>query len=333
MNRIKQIWATAPKRYGKILLAVLAVFLLIFPQIFSMYMVRISCTVFCYAVLALSLNILTGYCGILSMGHSAFFCVGAYAAALLMIHTGCNWLIAAIFAFFVAALLGLILGLPTLRLSGSFLVMVTIGFSEIVRTVALVWKDLTNGPLGIKSIPLPSIGGFTLSLYNGGLYYLGLLLVVIFALICAAIKYSKWGRVMNAIKDDELAVAMIGLKPTNYKILAFVLGSAIAGFMGAYYASLLGFIDPSTFTADMSRIILCAVLLGGLGSIPGMAIGAVTIIAIQEAFRFAMEFRLVVFGLMLILLMKYAPSGLLGAPSKKPYRLPKGVEVHHGGKQ
>ena len=332
MNQIKSVLASAQQHYLKVLIPVLIVFALIFPHIFSSYMIRVACTIFCYTVLALSLNVLTGYCGILSMGHSAFFCVGAYAAAILMRDTGCSWLVAALFATFVAAVLGLILGLPTLKLSGSFLVMVTIGFSEIVKTVATVW-ELTGGAIGIKNIPSPKIGDFTFTLYNGGLYYLALGLVVIFGAICAAIKYSKWGRIMQGIKDDELAVSMIGLKPTNYKMIAFVIGSAIAGFMGAYYASLLGFIVPTTFTADMSKIILCAVLLGGMGSISGMGVGAVIIIVIQEGLRFASEFRLVLFGLILIILMKYAPSGLLGAPSKKPYKLPKGVIIHHGGKE
>ncbi len=315
----------------KIFVPLLAVFLLIFPMFASSYLVRTACTVLVYSMLAMSLNVLTGYCGIISMGHSAFLCIGAYASAILMRDTGCNWIFGVLFAMVISGLLGLALGIPTLKLSGVFLIMVTIGFNEIVRTVALVWENVTGGALGIKHVNAPSIFGYKLSLYNGGLYYLGLVLALITFLVCLAIKHSKWGRVMYAIQDDELATSMVGIYPSRYKILAFVISCTIAGFVGAYYSSLLGYIDPSTFNADMGNMILCSVLLGGVGNVPAMAVGAVIIIAIQEVFRFASEFRYVVFGLMLILLMKYAPHGLFGRPSIKPYRLPKGVVSRGAG--
>ena len=304
-----------------------AIFVVAFPFIFSSYMVRVACTVMVYAILAMSLNVMCGYCGILSMGHAAFLCVGSYVAALMMKNFGFPWLLSACAAFVAAGILGFVLALPTLKLSGAFLVMVTIGFNEIIKTVALSWRKVTGGALGIKGIPGPRIGSFTFTLYNKGFYFLAVVLVIVFALACQAIKSSAWGRSMRAIKDDELAVSMVGVYPVRYKILAFVIGSSIAGFVGAYYASLLGFIDPTTFSADMSKIILCAVLLGGLGNVPAMVFGAIIIVAIQEIFRFASEFRYVVFGLMLIILMRYAPQGFFGRPSKKPYKLPAGVTV------
>ena len=317
-----------PKNFWLVFTVIAAVFIVIFPFVFSSYLVRVACTIMVYAILAMSLNVMCGYCGILSMGHAAFLCVGSYVAALLMKNLGFPWLVSACAAFIVSGLLGFVLALPTLKLSGAFLVMVTIGFNEIIKTVALSWRKVTGGALGIKNIPGPKLGGFTFTLYNKGFYFLAVVLMVIFGLACQAIKQSSWGRTMRAIKDDELAVSMVGMYPVRYKILAFVIGSSIAGFVGAYYASLLGFIDPTTFSADMSKIILCAVLLGGLGNVPAMAFGAIIIVAIQEVFRFASEFRYVVFGLMLIILMRYAPEGFFGRPSKKPYRLPKGVVVH-----
>jgi len=323
-----------PSNFWIIFSVIVGVFLILFPFVFSSYMVRVACTVMVYAILAMSLNVMCGYCGILSMGHAAFLCVGSYVAALTMKNFGFPWLLAACAAFVAAGILGFVLALPTLKLSGAFLVMVTIGFNEIIKTIALSWRKVTGGALGIKGIPGPKIGGFTFTLYNKGFYFLAVALMIIFGLVCQAVKSSSWGRTMRAIKDDELAVSMVGVYPVRYKILAFVIGSSIAGFVGAYYASLLGFIDPTTFSADMSKIILCAVLLGGLGNVPAMAFGAVIIVAIQEVFRFASEFRYVAFGLMLIILMRYAPEGFFGRPSKKPYKLPHGVTVkkNDGGK-
>lgn len=297
----------------------------------NLYYQRVLIIIGIYAILALSLNIITGFAGIISMGHAAFFSIGAYSSAILLRGTQMNFFLSALIGALVAAFAGLLLGLPTLRLQGAYLVMTTTGFAEVVRMVTINWESLTNGALGIKNIPPPRLFGRELTGTNGGMYYLMLLLLVLVILICSAIKYSKMGRALRAIKDDELAVTLMGISANRYKVQAFVIGAAIAGFIGAFYSSLQGYIDPYTFTTDMSTVILCIVLLGGMGSVWGMIIAAGLLMSFPEVLRFLSEYRFVVYGVLLIIMMRYRPEGLLGGPSKKPYKLPKGVIRKQGG--
>ncbi len=330
MNKLGKKLASNHSNFPKIILTIIipiaAALVLLFPFITSnLYIYRVVTMIGVYAMLALSLNLVTGYMGIISMGHAAFYAIGAYIASLLTIKLSMNFFLAAILGAAGAGVSGLLLGLPTLRLTGAYLVMATVGFGEVVKMVVLNWDKMTNGALGIKNIPKPKLFGMSLTIENGGMYYLMLISLAIVMLICSAIKYSKMGRALRAIKDDELAVSMMGVNVNWYKVLTFVISSIIAGYVGAFYASLMRYIDPNTFTADTSTLILCVVLLGGMGSIWGMVLGAMLLISFPEVMRFLMEFRFIVYGLVLIVMMRFKPEGLLGRLSKKPYKLPKGV--------
>lgn len=201
--------------------------------------------------------------------------------------------------------------------------MVTLGFGEIIRTVFLNWDSVTNGTLGLRNIPRPTVFGFRLTLANYGIYYLMLVLVILVTLLCYLVINSKVGRALISIKEDELAATMMGIDTSAYKELAFALSAFITGLAGAFYASMISFIDPNSFTNDVSTLMVSIVILGGMGTLRGMFLGAAVLIAFPEMARFLMNYRFVFYGLVLILMMRFRPQGILGWKSQLPYRLPK----------
>ena len=293
---------------------------------FSQYIMRIFIMIGIYSMLALGLNILTGYTGLVSLGHAGFYAIGAYTASLLSLKLGANFFVAAIGGAMMAAICGLLVSLPTLRLKGTYLSIVTLGFGEIVKMILINWDKVTNGTLGLKSIPRPSIFGLKLTLANNGMYYLMLVLVALITLLCVLLIKSKIGRAFMSIKEDELAAIMMGIKTTRYKALAFAISAFITGITGAFYASMIGFIEPNSFTFDISTLIISIVIFGGMGTIRGMFLGSAILIAFPEAFRFLMDYRFVVYGLVLVLMMRFRPQGMLGWKSQMPYKLPKLVK-------
>ncbi len=320
-------WELFADRHKKVLLAVLLLLLLLFPKLFqNQYLVTVCIKIGIYICLAMGLNILTGYTGLVSLGHAGFVAIGAYTSSLLMVKGGMNFFAAALIGMLLAALVGVLLGLPTLRVSGTYLSIITLGFGEIVKMVALNWQGVTNGTLGVKNIPKPSLFGFSLTVANHGLYYLVLLLVVLLSLFCLVLIRSKFGRALQAVRGDELAGTMMGIDTAAFKILAFVLSAAICALGGSLYASLIGYIDPNTFNFDVSTLILSIVILGGMGTLRGMFVGALILIAFPEASRFLMEYRFVLYGLILVLMMRFRPQGILGWRSTLPYPLSAGVK-------
>lgn len=313
-------------KYKLLIAAISALVLLGLPFIgFSPYVMRIIIMIGIYSMLGMGLNILTGYTGLVSLGHAGFYAIGAYTASLLSLKMGANFFVAALGGAVLASLCGLLLGLPTLRLKGTYLSIVTLGFGEIVKMVLTNWDKVTNGTLGLKNIPRPSLFGMQLTLANNGIYYLMLALVALVTLVCILLIKSRIGRAFMAIKEDELAATMMGIKTTRYKILSFVISAFITGIAGAFYASMIGFIEPNSFTFDTSTLIISIVILGGMGTIRGMFLGSAILIAFPEVFRFLMDYRFVVYGLILILMMRFRPQGVLGWKSQIPYKLPKGV--------
>ncbi|ABX41637.1 branched-chain amino acid ABC transporter permease [Lachnoclostridium phytofermentans] len=312
----------------KVPLAILCgVLLLVFPKIISdRYILTISVKIGIYIMLALGLNILVGYTGLVSLGHAGFVAIGAYTASLLATKLGFGFFLSILVGMVVAALAGLLLGLPTLRLSGTYLSIVTLGFGEIVKTIAMNWDSVTNGTLGVKNIPSPKLFGIKLTIANHGLYYLMLAMLLIVTVFCYLVYKSRTGRAFLAIKTDEMAGTMMGINVTYYKVLAFVLSAVISAVAGALYATLIGYIDPNTFTFDVSTLILSIVILGGMGTIRGMFVGALILISFPEVSRSLMDYRFVVYGLILILMMRFRPQGLLGWRSQIPYRLSKNVK-------
>lgn len=309
-----------------LLLIVIAMFAIL-PFIFSnQYFLTIIIKIGAYVCLAMGLNILTGYTGLVSLGHAGFVAIGAYASSILVVRHGVNFFIASLVGMAVAGLTGIILGLPSLRVSGTYLSIITLGFGEIIKMIAMNFASLTNGTLGIKNIPKPAIFGFTLTVTNYGLYYLMLATVIVISIFCYFLVNSKTGRALQAIKTDELAATMMGININYYKIAAFVISAMICAFGGSLYSGLIGYIDPNTFNFDVSTLILSIVILGGMGTLRGMFIGAVILVAFPEVSRFLMEYRFVLYGIILVIMMRFRPQGILGFKSVLPYSLPKTVK-------
>lgn len=295
------------------LLSILAlIVILIVPFLnLSPYIMRILILSGIYIILALSLNLLTGFTGQVSLGHAAFYGIGAYTSALLSIKFGYSFIITAVFAGLIAALFGLFLGMPTLKLQGSYLSIVTLGFCEIARLIELNWMSLTRGPLGLPGIPTPKIFGYIID-DDRGYYYLILALVFITVLGINNIINSRTGRALVSIREDSLAAEASGINIFKYKLLAFTISAFFAGIAGSFYAHYVTFIDPQSFTFDESIQILSMVILGGMGSIPGTILGAIVLVAIPEVLRGLAEYRMVIYGAVLVVVMLIRPQGLFG---------------------
>ena len=316
------------ERNKKIVYPLLAILILALPYIIaSQYILRIVIMIGVYAILSLSLGLVTGYAGQVSLGHAAFYAIGAYVSALVSVRYGLSFFITAPIAAIAAAICGFLLGLPTLRLSGTYLAITTLGFCEVVRMVLLNWQSVTNGPLGISRIPKPSFFGIDLTISNYGLYYLMLVFLAVTTVSIIAIVRSKMGRALMAIREDELAATMMGIKTTVYKIIAFVISAFFSGLAGAFYAHMIRFIDPNTFTFDTSIMILGIVILGGMGTIGGMFLGSALLVSFPEVLRFLQEYRFVVYGIVLVIMMRFRPQGILGGQKKSNYKLPKGIDM------
>lgn len=310
----------------KVLLILLLAFLCLLPKgVNNQYFLTVVVKMAVYAMFGLGLNILTGYTGLVSLGHAGFVAIGAYTASLCAVKLGWSFFPSMLFGMVAAGLVGILLGLPTLRLTGTYLSIVTLGFGEIIKMIAMNWAPVTNGTLGVKNIPKPAVFGMKLTIANHGLYYLVIIILVICTVFCLVVVKSKTGRALQAIKGDELASVMMGINVTYYKILAFVLSACICAAAGALYATLIGYVDPNTFNFDVSTLILSIVILGGMGTIRGMFLGAAILIALPEVSRFLMVYRFVLYGVILVVMMRFRPQGILGWKSQLPYKLSKQV--------
>ncbi len=296
----------------------------------SQYLLRVATNIGIYAILALSLNLITGYAGQVSLGHAAFMAIGAYAFIVFTTKYPIGFFPAMGVGILFSALAGLILGAPTLRLSGAYFVIATTGFSELVKVIALNWKSVTNGATGIRNIIRPTVFGIELTNANGGQYWFMLFWLAVSIYICYAIKYSKFGRALFAIRDDDLAAKMAGINTSLTKVTAFVFSAALAGVAGVLYATMTRYVEPNTFTMDISTIILCIVIFGGMGSMVGMLISTFLLIAFPEALRALAMYRFIIYGLILIIMVRFRQQGLISGVSKLPYKLPKGVYIDRG---
>ncbi|HZX82691.1 MAG TPA: high-affinity branched-chain amino acid ABC transporter permease LivM [Reyranella sp.] len=286
-----------------------------------------------YVMLGWGLNIVVGLAGLLDLGYVAFYAVGAYAYALLSTQYGLGFWTVLPLAGAFAATFGILLGFPVLRLRGDYLAIVTLGFGEIIRLVLLNWVDLTNGPAGIGTIPGPTLfgavfaetapaGGTTVSEMLGipfdgihrliFLYYIILVLALITNIFTQRMRRLPVGRAWEALREDETACKALGINPTNTKLTAFAIGAMFAGFAGSYFAAKQRFISPESFTFIESAIILAIVVLGGMGSQIGVVLAAVLLIGLPEWFRELGNYRMLAFGLAMVLIMVYRPRGLIG---------------------
>ncbi|MEG1385069.1 MAG: branched-chain amino acid ABC transporter permease, partial [Oscillospiraceae bacterium] len=296
-NKYKQIISGFIYKYKKYLLLALLAVLILLPLLgFSSYMIRVFCVIVTYSILAISLNLITGYMGQTSMGHAALYCIGAYAGALATTALGLSFWVSLLIAIGIGALAGAFEGFITMNLSGSYMTVTTLAFAQVTTMVVKNWVSLTNGPLGIKNIPRPTLFGLELTTNNGGLYWLGLFFLVMTVLFVLAIINSKMGRAVIAIKEDELAAKLMGIENKKYRIAVVAIAGAIAGVAGCYFAHMSRYIDPNVFSFDVSMTILTIVIFGGLASIPGSIVGAIIMIAFPEVLRFLSEYRFLVYG-------------------------------------
>jgi branched-chain amino acid transport system permease protein len=292
------------KKYVTIILTLLLMILLysIPVLISSQYVLRICVYVCIYSILACSLNLIAGVCGQISMGHAAFYGIGAYGSALVCINYGIPWVLCVLIAALLSGMVGMFIGIPALKLSGGYLVICTVGFGELVRLILLNWVSLTRGPMGIVNIPRPVI--FNTKIKTGGQYYIvALTLFVIIYIILHNILNSKFGRNLKAIKEDEIAAETMGIRVHREKVVAFAVSAAMAGAAGAMLAHYMLFISPTIFVGDFSTTILSMVVLGGMGSMPGSVIAATLLTVIPEALRGLDKYRMLIYGLLLICMM------------------------------
>ncbi len=330
-----------------IFLLVLFVLLLPLPFFVNMYQVNILTSAFIWIMLGLGLNIVVGQAGLLVLGYAAFYAVGAYTYALINIHFGNDfigfWVALPIGGFF-ALLAGVILSLPVLRLRGDYLAIVTLGFGEIVRVVleggslsiqpvlaflpnALVEKlpsiftstlDM-GGPAGISNIPYPGFFGIKMSMDDSirFVYFISLAMVCLTVIAVGRLRDSRLGRSWFALREDEIACEAMGINKVTTKLSAFALGACWAGFGGVLFAAKTSFINPTSFTFMESVLILSVVVLGGMGSILGVILGACVLILLPEYLRFLNEYRMLIFGASMVLMMVFRPQGLIVPKGKK----------------
>jgi branched-chain amino acid transport system permease protein len=290
--------------------------LIMLPLFLNEYYQDIMTLTCMYIVLALGLNIVVGQAGLLNLGYVAFYAVGAYTYAILSTAYGFSFWPGLAAGALTAAFFALLLGLPTLRLRGDYFAIVTLGLGEITRIVLNNWDSMTNGPNGISGIGRPALGGHV---FNTTLdyYYLILAIAIITIFAMHRLMASRIGRAWLAIREDETAAEAMGINTFRFKLLAFVLGSSWAGLTGVFFAAKMAFVSPESFTFFDSVLILCMVVLGGMGSIPGIILGAFLLITLPEVFRDFQDYRMLAFGAALVLMMVFKPQGLLGTVKSK----------------
>ncbi len=281
---------------------------LTFPFLVSQYLVHLGVLISIYTILTLSLNLVSGYAGQLALGHAAFYALGAYASALLTLSGHPFWL-GLLAAGVVAALGGLVVGLPSLKSSGFYLGMITLGFGEIVKLVLLNWDSLTRGPMGLTNIPPAKLWGYTFGSV-ASFYYLALLILALTGGAVHRLVNSRVGEALVAIREDEVAAKAMGIDTGYHKVLAFTVSGFLAGLAGSLYAHYISFINPASFGSGESFLIVSMTLLGG-ASLGGSALGAATLLLVPEVFRALADYRLLFYGAVLILLMVFRPNGLI----------------------
>ncbi len=273
---------------------------------------RYICTIMMYATLAGSLNVINGYSGQTCLGQAGFFCIGAYTCAALTKNVGLSFWIVLPLAGILAAAVGLLVSLPTLKLSGIYLSIVTLGASEIIRIIAQTWTPVTGGALGIKQIPYPNL--FGLELFRPKYYYFIFLAIgILFLFVTGRVLRSRVGRAWMAIREDQVAAKSLGVETSRCKCINFMYGAFWAGIIGAAYAPFVNYIESSQFTTDTGFNVLAMVVIGGQGTLLGPILGAAIVTVLTETLRFLENWRYVIYAIIIILMMWVRPQGLLGA--------------------
>ncbi|MFA6506389.1 MAG: branched-chain amino acid ABC transporter permease [Treponemataceae bacterium] len=316
-------------------LATVALFVLcvaVYPFALGMYHTNIMITALIYVMLALGLNIVVGWGGLLNLGYAAFFAVGAYTYGFLWKFVGpqfvsagfdTGWLfwIALPMAGIIATVFGVLLSLPVLRLRGDYLAIITLAFGEIVRMVLQNASDITGGATGISLIPRPWFLGFKLPPKQAAtyIYYIAVILVVLTVFIVRRLEDSRVGRALEAMREDEIACQSMGIDLVHNKLVTFALGAFWAGIAGVVLAAQTTYINPDSFTLWESVMILMAVVIGGQGSIPGAIVGAMLLKLLPEYFRPLAQYRMLIYGIAMIVIIIFKPDGLIPRKRKSYY--------------
>ena len=299
--------------------------ILIFPILVNNnYILHILILLGVYVVLGVSLNVVAGVTGELDLGHAAFFGIGSYISSLFVINLFNNFWIGMLLAGFISLLFGLILGIPSLRIRGDYLAIVTLGFNEIIRYMLLNMQNITNGPMGIKGIPSPELFGYTLNTKQQ-MFYLIWFLVIITCVVMNRMTYSRVGRALVAIREDEIAATSLGINTGRYKVWSFAITAAFAGIAGSFFAHYMNFINPNNFTSNESILVLCMITIGGRGSIIGSIIGVVILFLLPEFLRPIASYRMLIYGVLLVLMMVFKPKGFW--PEKRVPSIVKKAEI------
>jgi len=269
-----------------------------------------------YSILCLGLNLILGYTGLLSLGHAAFYGIGAYATAILMTKHGFSFLPSLIVSGLLALFFGFVLGLPTRKVRGDYFCLLTIAFGEIFRLVTQAWINFTGGAMGIVGIPIPEVLGWKIQT-EIDFYFLGLGLLGFTYGTLHLLTESKFGRAFVAIREDELAASVMGINTPMYKILTFSIGSLYAGIAGSYLAVYQTTVTPSNFRLEESCLMIIMVIVGGMGNLAATFVGVSVMAVAIEFFRPVPEYRLLIIGLIMILVLLFRPQGLLGAAAFK----------------
>ncbi|PSJ85682.1 high-affinity branched-chain amino acid ABC transporter permease LivM [Aeromonas veronii] len=328
----------APKLYNLTAVLVL-LFAVSWPFMASRGAIDLATLTLIYIMLGLGLNVVVGLAGLLDLGYVGFYAVGAYSYALLNTYFGLSFWECLPIAGLMAATFGFLLGFPVLRLRGDYLAIVTLGFGEIIRILLNNMTTLTGGPNGISGIPKPTLGGLELNrtvkdggfdtfhnffgiTYNANhkvifLYLMALVLVVVTLFVINRLLRMPLGRAWEALREDEIACKSLGLNPTIIKLTAFTIGATFAGFAGSFFASRQGFISPESFVFIESAIVLAIVVLGGMGSQIGVVLAAIVMTVLPELAREFNEYRMLMFGLLMVFMMIWRPQGLL--PMTRPH--------------
>ena len=320
-----------PKIFKPVLL-VLAVVTLVFPMVVDIYQTNIMVLALIFVVLGLGLNITVGLAGLLDLGYVAFFAVGAYTYGILNSFWGIGFWTSLPIGGLMGALFGIALGFPILRLRGDYLAIVTLGFGSIAKIVIENWEEVFNGAKGIAGIPRPGLFGLDMTIESATTYtyYLMILMVIFTIFITNRLKDSRIGRAWMALREDEIACVAMGVDMASTKLSAYALGAFWAGLVGVIFASQTTYINPASFDFMLSAIVLSMVVLGGMGSIVGVVIAALVLNLLPEYLRAFEDYRMLVFGIVMVLMMLFRPQGLV-ANVRKTYAYRKvGTEDANG---
>lgn len=312
-GKLKEFVLSNTKQYKKQSLIALGVLVVVLPFFASMYHTSIITTALIYVILGLGLNVVVGLGGLLHLGYAAFYAVGAYTYALLYFHFGLSFWFALPLGALFSGILGLLIGFPVLRLRGDYLAIVTLAFGEITRLILENWNDFSFGPSGIANIARPGIAGVKMRLPMATIfiYFIAIAMVVLTIFVVNRLENSRLGRSWEAMREDEIASQSMGIDLTKTKLLAFSIGAVWAGFVGVLFAAKTTFINPASFTVWESITILCVVVIGGMGSIPGVIVGALLFTLLPELLRSVSEYRMLVFGITLVIMMIFRPGGMI----------------------